>query len=101
MPRRIDHRLSLSCIRELRPGAAGLSDEQVLELRDRMYDLANVVIAAYKAAPNTAPSLAEVPESDRPDIEERAAIFEFEANLTRMQAERLALSTYLQSKSCH
>ena len=66
-----------------------------------MYDLANVVIAAYKAAPGTKPALAEVPESDRPDVEERAAILEFEANLTRKQAEPLALTAYLQSKSRH
>lgn len=77
-----------------------MGDQQLEQLRDSLYELAGAALFGSKG-PGDTTTLADVPESDRADIEERAAIAQFEGNLTRKQADRLALDAYLRSKSRH
>lgn len=98
-----DRRLSLAeCRSELSQTVEPLNDEQLLVERDRMYALAAVLVGAYRNSKSVSlPSLVDVLESDWAEVEERAAIFEFDGNLSRDQAEKLALSEYLKSQSRH
>ena len=67
-----------------------------------MYAFAAMAVGAYRSSANAAiQGIGDIPESDRFAVEERAAILEFDANLTREHAERLALAAYLQSQSRH
>lgn len=67
-----------------------------------MYDLATLAAGAYRNAPSAFIfGIEDVSESERAAVEERAAIHEFEGNLSRPQAEALALTAHLQSKSPH
>lgn len=84
------------------PVACALGDQELRELRDRMYDLATLAAGAYRDAPSTIIlGIEGVSESERTAVEERAAIHEFEGNLSRPQAEALALTAHLQSESPH
>ena len=49
-------------------------------------------------APSFEVLIADLPESDIAELEERAAIIEFDGGLTRDQAERLALTAPLRRK---
>ena len=87
--------LSLSRCREvLGSESARLSDAQVTRLRDQLYGLAETAVQLSQVRPaidfaSVATSLtAEV----RADVEERAAISEFDGKLSRDQAERLAIA---------
>jgi len=68
-----------------------------------MYLLAALAIASFRQAASMkrASPLDSVPADDRHEVEERAAILEFDGTLSRDQAERLALLTYLRSQSRH
>ena len=91
----------LQC-RRLCPAANTLADHELKAIRDGMYEMAVMLIGAYqRSAPLAVAGIDAVPESDRFDVEERAAIVEFDCNLTRRQAERLAITQYLRSKSPH
>ena len=82
-----------TCRRFLGPAAAGLTDAQLEELRDQLYDLAQVTVASYASGPGVPPKrlAPHFGEADYFDVEERAAIMEFDGRLSRDQAERLAL----------
>lgn len=92
-------------------------------LRDQLYGLARVVVEACPRrwrgnGPQNAPSAARqanegatghkpagfpdavamLPEEDRFEVEERAAIHEFDGGLDRSAAERAALSEYWRAK---
>jgi hypothetical protein len=75
------------------------SDGQVEALRDQLYVLAGVLLddarrkGAVGSSMNTALPL--VPSEHRPDVEERSAILEFDAGLSRDDAERAALTSYV------
>jgi len=78
-------------------GNDAISDAELEALRDRLYQLAQAAIARYASIGNHdkfARGLSMIPEADQADIEERAAILEFDGRLSRDQAERLALSHY-------
>jgi len=89
--------LSIQSCRKLLAGEA-VSDEDLLLLRDQMYALAKLALDRFqsdrlsKQPANLADALCFVGESDRMAIEERAAVLEFEANLKREDAERLAIA---------
>ena len=65
-----------------------------------MYQLAEAATSAYKRG-GPLWTLATIPDTERVEVEERAAIAEFDGNLSRDQAERLALDAYLRSESRH
>lgn len=70
-----------------------MSDTQVEALRDQLYAIATVARRAFMAA-NELPfdlALGLLSADERHDVEERAAIVEFDGKLSRDQAERLAL----------
>ena len=100
---RAKSRLSLAECRALLGADAepSLTDEQLLRLRDRFYELAAIAIKSYQNELPSPMTLSGLPDFDRIDVEERAAIMQFEANLTREQSERLALDAHMQSKSRH
>lgn len=78
--------------------AQGLSDQQVEQVRDELYGVARVVVEAYEARSKWEPfseAIAALPENERLEAEERAAIGEFDGKLSRDQAERLALTKHL------
>jgi hypothetical protein len=100
-PARDRERISiLSCRRHLGPLANALSDAQVESLRNQYYDIARVALDLHpmdRPMP-FASALSSVPEEQRLEVEERAAILEFDGRLTRDQAERLALTMHCNGK---
>ena len=63
-------------------------------LRAQMYVLAGFMIRAAIREKRFADATAVLDADEREDVEERAAIVEFDGKLSREQAERLALSPY-------
>jgi hypothetical protein len=91
---RPESRLAISQCRVILGDAArDLSDQQVEALRDQLYAIATVSRQAFWAAKQLPFDLALglLPVAEREEVEERAAIAEFEGKLSRDQAERLAL----------
>ena len=95
-----DRRLSLARCREHLGASTRLSDSELQQLRDHLYDLAQLIIGAYTST-KPSESLSLIPEGDRLEVEERAAILEFEGGLARTLAERLAVNAYQASKLTH
>ena len=94
-------RLSIDACRRLLPNKGeGLSDLHIEQLRDQLYALARTVMPMHDSPPT--PSfdvlISSLPESDIAELEERAAIIEFDGGLSRDQAERLAFATPLRRK---
>lgn len=72
-----------------------MSDEQVLALRDQMYELAGAVVHAWRrtrAGAGDAEALAAMTPDERGDVEERAAMLEFDGKMSRREATRTALA---------
>lgn len=74
-----------------------LTDADLEMLRDALYALADVVVSGFTepVTPGMTPfrhALQLVPDSERFQLEERAAIHEYDGGLGRDQAERTALS---------
>lgn len=92
--------LPISECRKLLGGAlsARLTDQQVEVLREQMSDLARIGIASFElykcelSYENKA--LSALPVGLRDEVEERAAIMQFEAGMTRGDALRKALADY-------
>jgi hypothetical protein len=101
---------SLERCRNILGRDCALDDEQVKRLRDQLYGLADIVIdelrdqpkikrndgqerGVYKAA------LGLLPESEREDVEERAAIIEFEGGVARGEAEQKAILEVVRRRS--
>lgn len=79
--------------------ADGLSDTEVERLRDQMYELAHVTVNSYpRRTAGCSTVLGEVAPDDQAAIEERAAILEFEGNLHRDDAERLAAVAHFRAR---
>lgn len=90
--------LSLSsCRRHLGAAGADMSDAEVTLLRDQMYDLVHSVLAVYpgSAARPECPSLEQLTREDREAVEERAAVLEFDAGMTRTEATRTAIASHI------
>ena len=84
--------LSLAKCREsLGPVASGLSDDEMLRLRAVFYALAESVVPAFQTEHA---ALATVEREDRYDVEERAAILQFDAGATRGRATTTAVAAY-------
>ena len=87
--------LTLQRCRELlETDSPGLSDSELEALRKQLYAIAQVGIHARARERQFAQAIAALAEDERADVEERAAILEFDGKLSRDQAERLALSPY-------
>jgi hypothetical protein len=65
-----------------------------------MYSLAGIVVTLYEQDSRSQPELAalhRLPEEERESIEERAAVLEFDAGMTRAAATRAAVASHLKT----
>jgi hypothetical protein len=71
-----------------------LSEPEIEGIREQILALARVALRAYSAKPlrEFSEALAGLDSVAQEEVEERAAVMEFEGNMSRDQAERLALS---------
>lgn len=91
-------RLSIEqCRRALSGASAGLSDAEIELAREQLYALAHALLRGRKPIqPAPFSNIAEsIGVDDHADVEERAAIMEFDGRLSRDQAERAALAAHL------
>ncbi len=103
--------LSIKRCRELVKNGAILSNEQIKALRDTLYGCALIVVDAHQNQPATShikqPTRPEadrykealnlVPNDEHYEVEERAAIVEYEAGTSRKEAEQLAMKAFVSS----
>jgi len=89
---RNDSRLSIEECRLLLDAPGDISDDQLLLLRDQLYALAKAGIASVVA--DVAQALERLHPSDRHEVEERAAILEFDVRMPRVRAESVALAQF-------
>lgn len=86
--------LSLQNCRKLLTGECEeVGDSELMLVRDQLYDLARLTLEQFvnrRASFNSV--LESFGQSEKEVIEERAAIMEFEGNLEREAAERIAIS---------
>jgi hypothetical protein len=78
-----------ACRRLLGPVGDSLSDVEVVRLRDQLYALARFAVADFM---EEATVLASLPPTVREEVEERAAILQFDAHLPRGLATRAAVA---------
>lgn len=101
--------LSLQQCRSLLGTDCNLTDAQVEQLRQELYALSEVAIGALQnqklgpksnssGDPEICPMLSQIPDCERAQFEERAAILEYQGKLTRPEAERQAFGEWVQSK---
>lgn len=90
------------CRRILGPECA-FSDQDIERLRGQLRDLASVMITAYEEQQRTVLSVSGdeakfemIPEEDRDEVEERAAIIEFLGGKPRSEADQLAVQMYFE-----
>ena len=79
-------------------GAVGgrLSDSEIEQLRDQLRELASLVVEMYSTTHRgVTASLQMMRAEERVEVEERAAILEFEGKLPRVEAERRAFPSPL------
>ena len=88
------------CRRILGPDC-DISQPDLERLREQMCDLATVVIEGFEEQSQASrvltgneEQLEMIPEEDRHEVEERAAIIEFLGGKSRSEAEQLALKQY-------
>jgi hypothetical protein len=94
--------LDVAECRKLTGADCPLTDLQLLVLRDQLYDLAHVVLDAYKRTGRVAEDLTTLEHltvDERETVEERAAVLEFEAGMSREIATRTALALRLNGRS--
>lgn len=97
--------LSLERCRKLLGPSNSVPDEKLATLRDQLYCLAEIVLDlrdSRQKLDQTVDGAFEQVASSREDpnsLRERAAIIEFEGNISRDEAEHLAISTSLTSES--
>lgn len=98
--------LSVKKCREILGHVSPESDADLELLRDQLYTLANASLEVFSSqngrsvkSPEPASSFtAEVSEDERYEVEERAAILEFDGGVDRAIAQKLALRCYWRSK---
>ncbi len=101
--------LSLQECRSLLGADCKLNDAELEQLRHELYAVADVAVGAFCAQKRSGSAngsksqivsgcLGGIPEEERPAVEERAAILEFEAHLKKPEAERQAFGEWAQSK---
>jgi hypothetical protein len=105
---------SVKRCRQLLPRDCDLSDQEIEALRDQIYLLSRVIIDQFleerqttagecatnsisqvSSAGNFQAALQLVPEQERPLLEERASVMEFDGELSRDEAERSAVALTL------
>lgn len=69
-----------------------LGDSDLLVLRDQLTALAGAAVRAYRTAKQAGTVIHKMSASSRADVEERAAILEFDAGIPRVHAEQIALA---------
>ena len=72
-----------------------LTDIELESLRAGLTALASVTVSAYSARTVVDPALALLSSEERAEADERAAILEFDAGLSRSAAEQLAVTEML------
>lgn len=89
--------LSLEKCRRLIPSNKTLSDSEITRLRDQLYCLADIALTSFlppKTASNSGNTFIKaskaLTDTQREAWHERSAIMEFEGNLPRSIAERMA-----------
>jgi hypothetical protein len=93
--------LSVARCRSLLPNETkDWPDAKVEALRDELYALAGVLLDGVRLgevaeALSIKTALSLIPLDQRVDVEERAAILEFDAGLSRDDAERTAMTHYV------
>jgi hypothetical protein len=72
-----------------------LSDDHVERVRDQFYALAHIAVTFYEKAAACGPDavLQHLPTAVQESIEERAAVLEFDAGMTRTAATRSAVAS--------
>ena len=101
--------LTLQKCRSLLGADCKLTDAELEQLRHELYVVAEVAISNFcvstkagsdnrSTSQNVSSCLNAIPEGERPAVEERAAILEFEAHLKKPEAERQAFGEWVQSK---
>ena len=94
-----------NCKRLLGSEVARLSEDELLSIRDQMYSLAGLVIDRFVRRSDSQPLAIDdhlsgiLEEQQREVLEERAAVLEFEGNLKREVAERLAVEQAIEDWS--
>jgi hypothetical protein len=79
-----------------------LSDLELEQLRDQLYELARSVVDLSQMPLNEPDRLiAQLRDDVRPDVEERAAILEFDGGVTRRLAERRAFTASFRSRKAN
>ena len=97
--------LSIQRCRTILGAGANKSDSEIEQLRDQLYTIARVWIdgGAKMVRSPSMEFLASLPKHDRCEIEERAAVMEFDGGLSRPEAERTAIAAFMrhQEKGIH
>jgi hypothetical protein len=79
-----------------------LSDLEVEQLRDQLYDLARCVVDLSQMPLNDPERvIAQLPDDERADVEERAAILEFDGGIGRRRAERKAFTEAFRTRKAN
>lgn len=102
--------LTLQKCRSLLGADCKLTDAELEQLRQELYGFADVAVEAFCASrrannggsstsQNVSECLSQIPEQERQGVEERAAILEYEANLTKPEAERQAFGEWQNGKN--
>lgn len=83
-------------------GECPLSDCEIERLRDQLYQLARTAVDLSQM-PLSEPErlIAQLPDDERADVEERAAIVEFDGGVGRRLAERRALTASFRSRKAN
>jgi len=101
--------LNLQKCRSLLGTDCNLTDSELEQLRRELYALSDVALEAFSAqqragtqavsSPSNGDScITAIPEAERGDLIERAAILEFDAGLSRPEAERQAFGEWAQKR---
>ena len=87
-----------SCRSLLGEVGAHMSDAEVTRLRDQMHEVAQSIFAVHaagEAARLEWSTLDRLSIQDREAVEERAAVLEFDAGMTRTEATRTAIAAHV------
>jgi hypothetical protein len=87
-----------ACRRLLGNAGESVSDDELARLRDQLYGVALCAVAVFEASTSDtseATALDCLPADAREEVEERAAIVQFDAYLPKSMASRAAVSAYV------
>lgn len=101
--------LSIDRCRKLIKAEAELSDEGIEEIRNSIYGLANVIVAVFPKQAHAgklkrrekfgfADFLETLPPNEQDELDERAAIVQDGNNCSQDEAERAAITRYIEKK---